>query len=52
MIDSFTEYLLDQIESFRNDAKEEPSDKDECEYVVGALIQALVKYQISISVQA
>lgn len=52
MLDKYTEYLLDQIQSFRNDAKEEPSDKDECEYAAGALVQALVKYQMSISVQA
>jgi hypothetical protein len=52
MIDEFTKYLLDQIEIFRKDAKEEPSEKDGCEYAAGALLQALVKYQSSISIQA
>jgi predicted RNA-binding protein with PIN domain len=47
-MDKYTEYLLDQIESFRKDIKEEPG----CEYAVGALVQALVKYQAFISVQA
>jgi hypothetical protein len=47
-MDKYTEWLLDQIESFRKDAKEEPSDKNECECAASALVQALVKYQTSL----
>jgi hypothetical protein len=48
MLDKHTLYLLDQIESLRKEAKEEPKDKNECYYAAGALVEALVNYQTSL----
>lgn len=50
-MDKFTEYLLDQIEQLRKEAKEEPGEKEECECAAGFLVQALAKYTNLKSVQ-
>lgn len=50
-MDKYTEYLLDQIEQLRKDAREEAGEKDECECAVGFLVQALAKYTSLKSIQ-
>jgi hypothetical protein len=48
-MDKFTEYILDKIEKYWKEIKEEPSEKDIFEALIGELIEMLVEYQNSIT---
>lgn len=45
-------YLLDQIAKYRNEIKEEPSEKDIFEAVIEELIKTLVEYKKFVSIGA
>lgn len=44
-MDKYTEYILDQIQTLRNEMVEEPVDESKCDYAINFLLKALVKYQ-------
>lgn len=44
-MDRYEEFILDQIQGLRKESKEEPIDKNKCDYAISFLLKSLVEYR-------